>query len=413
MAFTFADLQEEVARRSTKDQGGTQFTTGIQNVINTSIWRIAREARWRSLRRETTFNTVGPYSTGSGAASVTNGSASVTVTGATFLTDDVQIGRYISFSTSNTYFKIATITGETTLTLDQVYDGTTSTTATYSILGQEDYVLPIQVGHSVFLWHRYYGYPIQLKYIPTQQFYAAGVLDTLQNVPLNYRMWGMGATIEQLKAPSVIRISSSSSSDTNIATTVFGVVNGYPDYEIITTNSTNGTTAVDGTKSFSSVERFVCNQNRIGRITATANSANTTVGVLPVGNTTTGPYYSKVQLYPLPTAAFPVSVMYYKMPYKLVNDGDVPELGEEFSEAIILLSVAKLNAEQNKKEDADFFKFYQDEITTLKSTNCDKVDWAPHLMRPGDSDYTGWTGGLRPIQIGNSGQYGYPNRGGF
>jgi hypothetical protein len=59
--------------------------------------------------------------------------------------------------------------------------------------------------------------------------------------------------------------------------------------------------------------------------------------------------------------------MYYKLPYQLVNDGDVTELGEEFSEAIILLSVAKMNAEQNKKEDADFFKLYQDEINNLKS----------------------------------------------
>lgn len=407
MAFAFSDLKLEVKRRATKNQGGTQFDAGIANVINTSMWRVAREARWRSLRREATFTTVAPYSTGSGAVTVTANSASVTVTGATFITNDIQIGRFISFSGSTKWFKIATITGETTLTIDQVYNGTTSTTATYSILGQESYNLPIQVGHSAFIWHRQYGYPQQLEYIPTQEFYRAGVVDTIQAIPLSYRMWGMGATLEQLKDASVVTISSSSSSDTSISTTVFGAVSGYPDYEIITTNGSNGTTAVVGTKSFSSIERWVCNQSRTGRITATANSGNTTIGVLPVGNTTTGPYYSKVQLYPLPNAAFPINVHYYKLPYQLINDGDVPELGEEFSEAIILLSVCKLNAEQNKKEDADFFKLYQDEINTLKSTNADKVDWFPKLMRPGQDKMNSFQGGLRPIQIGNSGMYGY------
>lgn len=407
MAFAFSDLQTEVKRRATKNQGGTQFDPGIKNVINTSMWRIAREARWRSLRRITTFNTVAPYSTGTGAVTVTNGSKNVTVTGATFLTDDVRIGRYITFSGSSKYFKIATITGETTLTINQNYDGTSSAVATYGILGQEEYTLPIQIGHSAFFWHRAYGWPRKLEYIPTQEFYEVGVIDTLQNIPLNYRMWGMDSTLEQLKAASVITISSSSSSDTSIAVTVFGIVSGYPDYEIITTNSSNGTTNVVGSKTFSLVERITKNQNTIGRITCTSNSANVTVSILPVGSTTTGPYYTKIQLYPLPNIAFPVTCMYYKLPYQLVNDGDVPELGEEFSEAIILLSVAKLNAEQNKKEDADFFKLYQDEITTLKSTNTDKIDWAPHLMAPNGGQYTGWTGGLRPIQIGSSGMYGY------
>jgi len=406
MPFSFSELKSEVKRRATKNQGGTQFDSGISNVINTSMWRIAREARWRSLRRTATFDTVAPYNTGTGAATLTNGSKNVTITGATLLTNDIRIGRYIKFDGSVKYFKIATVTGETTLTINENYDGTSTSTANYGILGQEEYVLPIQIGHSAFFWHRGYGYPLQLEYNPAQEFYKAGVLDVLQNVPLSYRMWGVDSTLEQLKQPSVIRISSSSSSDTNISTTVFGIVSGYPDYEVITTNGTNGTTAVSGSKTFSSVERWVCNQNRIGRITATANSANTTVGVLPTGNTTTGPYYTKIQLYPLPFKVIPINCYYYKLPYQLVNDGDVPELGEEFSEAIILLATAKLKAEQNQSEDADFFKLYQDEIASLKRTNVDKIDWLPKLKSPRESNVNAWTGGLRYMQVGGQGMYG-------
>lgn len=406
MAFNFLDLQTECLRRATKNQGGSQFTIGIRNVINTSMWRVAREAKWRSLRRTATFNTVAPYSTGTGAAHITLNSASFSVTGATFLTDDVRIGRYIKFDGSSKYFKIATITSETAGTLDQVFDGTSSTTAAYNILGQEEYVLPIQIGHSAFFWHKGYGYPLQMEYNPAQEFYRAGVLDVLQNVPLSYRMWGMDSTLEQLKAPSVITISSSSSSDTSISVTIFGTVSGYPDYEIINTNGSDGTTTVSGSKIFSYVERITKNQNTLGRITITSNSANVTVGVLPVGNTTTGPNYTKVQLYPLPYNAFPINCYYYKLPYQLVNDGDISELGEEFSEAIILLAVAKLKGEQNQSEDADFFKFYQDEIASLKKTNCDKIDWAPKLKRPNETNANAWTGGLRFAQIGGSGTFG-------
>lgn len=407
MAFSFADLQTEVLRRALRNQGGGQFTTAIQNAINLSIWRIARDAKWRTLRRSTTFNTVTTYFKGTGAASVTNGSINFTVTGATFITDDIRIGRYIKFDGSVIYFKIATITGETTGTLDQVFDGTTSSTLAYAISPQEEYVLPIQIGHSAFLWHRKYGMPKIMKYITAYDFYVAGVLDILTNIPVAYRMWGVDSCLEQVKAPSIMTISSSSTSDTNISITVFGIVSGYPDYEIITTNSSDGTITVSGVKSFSSVERIVKNQNTIGRIAVTSNTAHVTVGILPVGSTTTGPMYTKIQVYPLPNSIFPINVFYYKLPYKLVNDGDVAEIGEDFSEAIILLASAKMKAEQNQTADAqNFMNLYQDEIKSLKQTNIDKIDWKKELREPGDGDNDQFTGGLRYAQIGGSGQYG-------
>lgn len=407
MATAFSDLQTEVLRRALRNQGGGQFTTAIKNSINYSMWRIARDAKWRTLRRTTTFNTVTTYSKGTGAAHLTNGSLNFSVTGATFLTDDIRIGRYIKFDGSVIYFKISTITSETAGTLDQVWDGTTTTTAAYAISPQEEYVLPIQIGHSAFLWHRKYGMPKQMKYIQAQDFYGAGVLDILTNIPVAYRMWGVDSCLEQVKSPSVITISSSSSSDTNIGVTVFGIVSGYPDYEIITTNGSNGTTTVNGAKSFSSVERITKNSNTIGRITVTTNTANVTVGVLPVGSTTTGPMYSKVQVYPLPNSIFPINVYYYKLPYQLVNDGDVPEIGEEFSEAIILLASAKMKAEQNQVEDAQqFMELYADEIKSLKQTNLDKIDYKAILKHAGENDDDQFQGGLRWAQVGGSGQYG-------
>ena len=410
--FTFLDLQDEVKRRGTKDQGGTQFNTAIKNIINTSLFRIGREAPWRVLRRKSFFDTETSYSTGTGAVSVTASSVSFSVTGATFITDNIQIGRRIKFGTDSGYYTIRTITSETAGTIERLYAGTTSTTTSYEILPTEEYNLPIQVNpQRDFLWHEAYGYPMQLDYTTDQDFRSYNVNDTTIAKPLCYRMWGQNMVITQPVKASVMRIASSASGDTSINVTIFGIVSSYPDYETITTNASNGTTAVSGSKSFTSVERVVKDASTTGRITVDANSAADTIAVLPVGDTTGGIMYAKVQLWPLPDDVYPINVQYYKDPWRLVNDGDVHEFGQEFDEAIILLSVAKIKYESSINEDGDrFIALYQDEIRTLRRTNMDKIDWLPTLKRPQDSRrsnrYFGDGRGILYGQIGTGGVYG-------
>ena len=408
MAFLFSDLQQEVKRRGTVNQSGTAFDTAIKNMINLSLFRVSREAPWRVLRRKAVFNTVGTYTTGSGAGTFTNGSKSITVVGATFLTDGIIIGRRIRLQGSSKVYKIATVTGETTLTIDENYSGTTITgTGTYSILGQEEYNLPIESGHRMFIWHSAYGDPLQLTYFPDQDFYGAGVDDAAENIPTCYRMWGEDMVNTQLKAASVITVSSSSTADTNISITIFGVVSGYPDYEVIMTNSSDGTTAAAGTKSFTSVERVIKSADTTGRITVTANTANTTVAVLPVGDTTAGIMLKKIQLWPLPNTVIPMNVQYYKDPYRLVNDNDAHELGQEFDEAIMLLATSKLKYEQNQDEGEKFFSLYSEEIKNLRKTNMDKIDWFPTLRRPN----TNYRGSVHPfLGYAQVGPYYGPSR---
>ena len=387
MALTFLDLQGEVKRRATRDQAGTEFDTETQNAINLSLLRVAREAPWRALRRAGYFTTVDSYTTGSGAASVTASSKSVTVTGATFLTDNVVIGRRIKFSGSSKYFTIRTITGETTLTLDVAFDGTTSTTNTYEILPQEVYNLPVQCNPTrFFMWHNAYGYPYQVQYVTEQDFRKFNITDTNINIPISYRIWGQDTIVEQPLQGSVMRVYSSASGDTSKSITVFGTVSGYPDYEIITTNSSNGTTATSGSKTFTSVDRVTKDSSTTGRITVDANSANTTIAVLPVGDISNTIMYSHVALYPLPNDVYDMNIQYYKDPYFLVNDGDVHELGGEFDEAIILLALTKVRYSQSINEDGDrMIALYQDEIKSLRRTNIDKIDQLEVLKRPSQS----------------------------
>jgi hypothetical protein len=246
----------------------------------------------------------------------------------------------------------------------------------------ESYVLDPQVADRFFIWHESYGYPFVLFYVPEQEFLSLNVDKDTTGTPTHYRTWTTDMIKTQPSSASVVTIVSSSSSDTNISVTVFGTVSSYPDYEIIVTNASSGTTSVAGSKSFTKIDRIVKASSSIGRITATSNAAVVTLAVLPVGDTTAGIIYRKANLYPVPSSTITMNVYFYKDMYRLVNDGDVHELGHHFDEAIILLSVAKINYETNKDEGDKFFGLYNDEIKVLKKNNVDKIDWFPKLMKP-------------------------------
>lgn len=378
----FSDLVTEVKSMAIRDQGGTEFDNVIKNGINEAIFRIARETPWKQLRRTTTFDTKTSYTTGTGAVTVTNGSKNVTVTGATFLTDGIEVGRRISLGGSNLRYTIVTITGETTLTVDINYDGTSSSTQSYSILPKEEYALAAQATQIGCLWHEAFGYPYVMQYVPNLEFLQSQTTMFYTAVPRYYREWNMDMVLRQPNSASAVTIVSSSASDTTPTVTVFGLVSGYPDQETITLN---GTTSAVGTKSFSTIDRIVKNATTVGRITATTNSANVTVAVIPVGDGTAGIMYNKVRLWPLPSSVFPMNVWYYKQPWRLVNDQDVHELGQEFDNAIVMLATAKIRYQNNQKEGDRFLALYTDEIKSLKKSNGDKIDFLNVLKRPEES----------------------------
>lgn len=407
--FTYIQLQDEVKRRSTKDEGGTQFNEGIKNVINTSLLRIARECPWRVLRRKAYFTTEDSYSTGTGAVTVTNNSATFSVIGSTFIADSIKVGRRIKFGTDSTHYTIRTITSETSGTIDRLFQGTTSTTTSYEILPTEEYNLPIQVNpQRDFLWHDSGGSRTMLEYVTDQDFYGYGSNDTSTGRPVCYRMWGQDMVINQPNEPSVMTVVSSVTTDTAQSITVFGIVSGYPDSEIITTHASVGTTAVSGTKLFSQVERVSKHASTTGRLSVTSG-ASTLVAVIPAGDMTAGIMYAKVQLWPLPDAVYPINVQYYKDPWRLVGDGDISELGSDFDEAIILLSSAKIKYDSSMNEDGDkFMAMYIDEVKTLRRVNADKIDFYPTLQKPRDSRSLGRAGFGRHLSYGQigSGNYG-------
>lgn len=410
MALNFKDLQDEVARRATRDQGGSQFDTAIKNAINSSLFRISREAPWRQMRRTATVTTVTDYSTGTnyGYATLTTSSNVVTIANGRLLTDGIAINRRVKFSASSNYYYIRNINSDTEMVLDKTWTSATVTNTNYSILPQMEYNLPIQSGHRMFLWHEDYGFPLKMQYITDQQFFEISYFLTIKNVPVYYRMWGEDMVIQQVTTATNLSCSSSSTSDTSQKVTIFGTVAGYPATEIV---SLNGTTAVTTSNLFTQVERVGKDSSSVGRITVTGNSGNRTVAVIPSGDAMSGIQYKKIEIYPLPTRAFDINVHYYKDPARLVNDSDFHELGHEFDEAIILLSISRIKAETEQQGAGSFFSMWQDEMRTLRRVNCDKLDWFPRLRKPyvKSSGMVGNTG-LMYSQVGSSGQFGPASR---
>ena len=379
--FTFLDLQSEVKKGATRDQSGTQFDTAIKNAINSSLFRLSREAIWRVMRRKTFFATNTTFTIGSGNGSYTNNSTAVNISAANFLTNNIEIGRRIKFSGQSTFNIIRTITGEEALGIDKAYSGTSTTTGTYSILGQEEYNLPIQSGHRTFLWHEEFGFPIRMDYVTTQEFYDIVHNNTSEAVPEIYRMWGEDMVRTQLRKPSLLRVRSTDSGDTNIVISVFGTVAGFPDSETITTDASDGTTNITSTNTYESIERVSKGASSTGRIIVEDSDGNDEVAVMPTGDTTAGILYKKIQIYPLPNTQFDINVYYYKDPYRLVGDNDIHELGQDFDEALIFLSIAKIKYQDSQKEGGKWFALYKDEVRNLRKVNIDKIDWIPTLQR--------------------------------
>ncbi len=395
MSLVFKDLRDEVLRRSTRDQAGTQFNTAANNLINMALIRIANEAPWRALRLTATIDTYPPHTTGT----VTVAKDSKTWTGAStpaWLTSaNARKGRRIKVTSdgtgtgqaSNILFRIDTITADTTLTTERVYDVNGDSTMTYKILGREDYTLPPQTGRLAMIWHEGFGFPFAMRFVTDREFFDSRTDFDRSDTPTTYRMWTEDWVLEQPKAASVMRIASSDSDDKSIDVMIHGIVSDYPDSEKITTNSSDGTTAVSGSKSFTRVDRVTKDADTDGRITVDADSANTTVATIPAGDIMAGAQYKHIQIFPSPDDTYVLNIWYYKDPARLVEDEDIHELGPDFDEVIVLLATSKLQAEQSKDDLEKFFALYNAELKILRRKNADKLDWLPRLQRPRQSNF--------------------------
>lgn len=192
--------------------------------------------------------------------------------------------------------------------------------------------------------------PTKLLYVPDEIFYRYIPNPTATGNPLYYRLWEEEGVSTRLATDDTIQIVSSSTSD-NSSFTVSVV--GYDTNGIVQSESftLNGTTAVNGTKTFDAGRPLKVSKSAAttGNITVKEKTSGTTLVVL--GPEERSPRFKVIGLYPIPSAAITVSLEYYTRIRILVNSQDVPDLDEKWIWVVRLGALAKVYQYQNKAAD--------------------------------------------------------------
>lgn len=187
--------------------------------------------------------------------------------------------------------------------------------------------------------------------VPAREIYATGERWPSDTGRTPFFRWaGLMPVADQPSAASVVTIVSTSASDNTAgkAITVEGIVSGVRRSESITPN---GTTPVAGTLSFTKVLRVTKGADWAGTMTMTSNGgAITLLTLLP---TEYGRSYRQLELLRSPTSADTIEYVFFRLPTKLVNDNDIPDIPHPHSMILVwdaLLMFAGYNTELEAKQ---------------------------------------------------------------
>lgn len=325
--------------------------TFVNDMIQIALERVYQYYDWPYYLdyKHGVLTTVETYDTGT--IEVTNGSA--TVTGTTTVWTSAMVGRKIRVSNDKPYYRIKSInTVAQTLVLDNVYQGTDDSSASYEIFKDEYLLKPDVDKHKTFV-------QIQNS-IPVLDLYPQN-FDNLISVPTAY-------------------------SDPNYA---FVVGSGQDNYTTGTISGT-GTTITGVGTGWSPIEGLDnMSKIRVGNYWYTIKSVDsdtqiTTYETLPT--ITAGTSYViplnniVVQLYPVPDSARHLYYRYYRFPMPLANDYDLPDMPYDYHYLLMFGALSEVMSQKgdiNKSENLYETRF----ITGLERMKLKIGNYAPELIR--------------------------------
>lgn len=276
----------------------------IKDAIQTCLYR-ATAIDLPYLMTDGSITTVAPYSTGT--ASITNGSSSVT--GTTTVWTAAMVGRKVRFGSDTAWYRIATRTSNTAITLENVYQGTTNTTATYEIY-KDEYKLPTDM--DVFKVMR--------------QIENGLALTDIENTAFD-----MTLPVPSAKGDPGYSIVAGTKLDTYTTGTVSITVN-----TATLTGSGTSWTTVEGLDKGSKVV--------IGNYVYTVKSidSDTQITIYELASVTaTASTYTIsldnyiIQFEPYPDSEQNIYFKYQRLPFPLINDYDVPDLPDQWHHILI------------------------------------------------------------------------------
>ena len=272
------------------------------------------------LMDESYITTVAPYETGT--ISVTNNSKTVTGSGTTFTA--AMVGRKIRFASQEAYYKIATYSSATSITLETVYAGTTLSGETYSIYKDEYKLIADLDRYKVF---RQVENGIALGSIQASAF------DIYDPMPSS----AGDARYEVLVGTKL---------DTYTTGTVAGTVN----LSVLTGTSTNWT-SVEG---LSRGSRIVADG-----YTYTVKSVDSDTQITiyeKLSTTLSADTYTAhldnvvILIKDIPDEVQNIYYRYQRSPFPLINDNDIPDLPEKFHHLLVRYGLAYAWQAKDKEE---------------------------------------------------------------
>lgn len=132
---TYARLKAYI-RRTAADDGATSFDDEkIRAILPDAFLRVESVRDWSFLRRTQRISTTRPYLSTDDSTSVdyTNGSTTITGNLTSFSTNGVVEGDYIEVNGEQTWYEVASVGSETSLTLRSAYRGTSGSAKSFII----------------------------------------------------------------------------------------------------------------------------------------------------------------------------------------------------------------------------------------------------------------------------------------
>ena len=160
----------------------------------------------------------------------------------------------------------------------------------------------------------------------------------------------VGRTADFSSSAETINVASTSSTDVSLAVRLVGIdANGHQFSESVTTNASDGTTAVTSTNTFSDFLSVSIDVSHAGKITATGTTSSTVYARVSIDDKTVR--YKRVRLLSPPNTANTAFVIYKKFVSELKNDDDIPEI--PVSEYLIEASIAAGKEYDGKIQEAE------------------------------------------------------------
>lgn len=254
----------------------------------------------------------------------------------------------------------------------------------------EGYVLPRGAGEIYGL--KSSGSPYNITVVREDMFDKFVPNPTATGNPQYARLFEVVGVEEQPTSASIATVVSSDATDTTQKVLVKGIVSGSLDFEEL---SLNGTTAVNGSKLFTSISAVTKSAATAGRVTVTSNGGVVTNVVLTPQEKTLR--LRKVRLHPIPSSALTITVKCFGLPPELTQAYEDTEIPSRWDYVVDQYAFALAIQAKGKEQLEEFVANMQlaktmvdEDMASEESISSEDIIVPERWGGTGDG-YDGWT----------------------